>query len=92
MVFYYVYILQVSNKGKRSFYTGYTKDLQNRLNQHIRGLGAKYCKGKKVELKYFETYMTQSEAMRREIEIKSLSRQQKLNLIKSIDLSTDKSS
>ncbi|MFX0187751.1 MAG: GIY-YIG nuclease family protein [Candidatus Hodarchaeota archaeon] len=84
MSVYYVYILEtVTNNGKKGYYTGYTNDLFRRWNQHRNGTGAKYCRGKKkVELKYFETYTNRKEAMRRELEIKSFSRQKKSELIK----------
>ncbi|MFW9898499.1 MAG: GIY-YIG nuclease family protein [Candidatus Thorarchaeota archaeon] len=84
MSVYYVYILEtVTNNGKKGYYTGYTNDLFRRWNQHRKGTGAKYCRGKKkVELKYFEIYTNRKEAMRRELEIKSFSRQKKSELIK----------
>ena len=87
MSVYYVYILETTTKnGRTNFYTGYTKDLFRRWNQHRNGSGAKYCRGKKkVELKYFETYINRKVAMRRELEIKSFSRQKKLKLIKNFN-------
>ncbi len=86
MVVYYVYILEVVDKnGKMMYYTGYTNNLYRRWHEHRNGTGAKFCRGKKhIELKYFESYQNRSEAMRRELEIKSFSRQQKEELIKSI--------
>ena len=83
---YYVYILEtVSRNGKKRFYTGYTNDLYRRWNEHRNGTGAKFCRGKKdIELKYFESYSTRKEAMRRELEIKTFSRKQKRELINSI--------
>lgn len=84
MSFYYVYILETtSNKGKKSFYTGYTNDLLRRKKEHKEGKGAKYCRGKKnIEIKYFETFLERNEAMKREREIKSFSRDKKLELVK----------
>ena len=83
---YYVYILEVVAKtGKKNYYTGYTNDLYRRWHEHRNGKGAKFCKSKKsIELMYFETYQNRKEAMRRELEIKTFSRKQKLELIKSI--------
>ncbi|MFX0081649.1 MAG: GIY-YIG nuclease family protein [Candidatus Hodarchaeota archaeon] len=83
---FYVYILEaVATTGKRRYYTGYTNNLYRRLNEHRTGKGAKFCRGKKyLELKYFETFATRKEAMRRELEIKSFSRKQKKELINSI--------
>ena len=83
MNIFYVYILETASKsGKKTFYTGYTKNLLKRTEEHKTGKGAKYCKGKKVELKYFETYLTRKDAMNRELEIKSFSHEEKSELIK----------
>ena len=87
MPVYYVYILETIGKNnKKRFYTGYSNDLYRRLSEHKNGTGAKFCRGKKqIELKYFETFTNRKDAMRREIEIKSLSRQQKKELITTIN-------
>jgi putative endonuclease len=85
MSFYYVYILEtIAKGGKKRFYTGYTKNLQRRLSEHKNGTGAKFCRGKEITLKYFETFTNRKEAMNRESEIKSLSRKRKIQLIKSL--------
>ncbi|MFX1366692.1 MAG: GIY-YIG nuclease family protein [Promethearchaeota archaeon] len=91
MVVYYVYILEVLAKnGRVMYYTGYTNNLYRRWHEHRAGTGAKFCRGKKhIELKYFESYQNRKEAMRRELEIKSFSRQQKKELIKSIVIDTN---
>jgi len=85
MSVYYVYILETtSKKGKKTFYTGYTKDLYERLKKHQRGTGAKYCRGKEnIVLKYFEIHLNRDEAMKRELKIKSFSKNEKLKLINS---------
>ena len=87
MPLYYVYILETVGKNqKKRYYTGYTNDLQRRISEHKKGIGAKFCKGKKkIELKYVETFTTRKEAMRREIEIKSYSKQKKRELVKNIN-------
>ncbi|MFW9874652.1 MAG: GIY-YIG nuclease family protein [Candidatus Thorarchaeota archaeon] len=86
MIVYYVYILEtVTTKGKKRYYTGYTNNLYRRWNEHRNGRGAKFSRGKKyIGLKYFETFTTRKEAMRRELEIKSFSRNQKRELINRI--------
>ena len=83
MSVYFVYILEVVAKsGKNMFYTGYTNNLYRRWKEHRNGTGAKFCRGKKsVELRYFETFSNRNEAMNRELEIKSFSRQKKRDLI-----------
>lgn len=82
MVFY-VYILKCKSRktGKISLYTGSTQDLKTRIDQHQSGRGAKYTKGKQLKLMYFETFLTRSEAMKREYEIKSFSTDRKWAII-----------
>ena len=90
MTFFYVYILETIGKNnKKRFYTGYTNNLKRRLEEHKNGRGAKFCRGKKIELKYFETYTERKEAMRRELEIKTFSRKKKFELIKVSDETED---
>jgi putative endonuclease len=85
MNIFYVYILELTSKnGKKSFYTGYTNNLLRRLGEHKKGNGAKYVRGKKCEIKYFETHLDRATAMKRELQIKSYSKQQKRDLIKKI--------
>ena len=83
MPLYYVYILKCENKknGNITLYTGSTQDLMNRFEQHRKGLGAKYTRGKKLELVYFETHLTRSDVMKREYEIKSFPSSKKWQLI-----------
>ena len=77
---YYVYIL-LCHDG--TFYTGYTKNLQERLRLHKVGKGARYTKSHKLkELAYSEGFECRADAMRRERAVKKLSHKQKQNLIK----------
>jgi putative endonuclease len=67
-----------------SFYTGYTKDLNERTKQHENGKGAKYTKSHRPQkLAYFELFNSRSRAMKRERAIKKLTHQQKQELINS---------
>ena len=76
---YYVYILRCADN---TLYTGYTNDIESRVNLHNEGLASKYTRSRlPVHLKYFEEYKTQSEALKRECEIKKLSRIEKIKLI-----------
>lgn len=76
----YVYILLCSDN---SLYTGWTNDLDNRINAHNVGMGAKYTKMRlPVKLVYSESFETKSEALKREIEIKKMSRKEKMELIR----------
>lgn len=61
-----------------TLYTGWTTDLAARLAAHNAGTGARYTRGRgPVRLVYWEEYTDQSEARRRECEIKKLDRRQK---------------
>ena len=63
-------------------YTGWTNDLEKRIEAHNTGKGAKYTKTRRpVRLVYFETFATKEEAMSREYHIKRMSRQEKIKLI-----------
>jgi len=78
---YFVYILLCSKGG--SFYTGSTNDVEKRFNDHVNGRGAKYTKSHKpVKIIYTEEFETKSEALKREAEIKRLSKTLKTALIK----------
>ena len=75
----YTYILECADK---SLYCGWTNHLGERVAAHNAGRGAKYTKSRRpVTLVYFEEFDTKQEAMRREWEVKRLSRSQKLALI-----------
>lgn len=77
---FYVYILKCSDD---TLYTGFTVDLEKRIQTHNKGLGAKYTRGRiPVELVYEEEYPTKSEALKREYKIKQLTRKQKIQIIK----------
>lgn len=65
-----------------TLYTGWTNDMKHRLEEHNSGRGAKYTRSRTpVELVYLESSATRSEAMRREAQIKRLTRREKLELI-----------
>ncbi|MBT5188016.1 MAG: GIY-YIG nuclease family protein [Kordiimonadaceae bacterium] len=74
-----VYILKC---GDDSYYTGITNDLEKRVNDHECGKGAKYTRGRgPFKIIYKEDLDNRSEASKREIEIKKLSRPDKEKLI-----------
>jgi putative endonuclease len=65
---YFVYILQ--SKQDHSFYVGQCDDLDRRMSKHFDGF-SKYTEGKRPwKLKYFETFVSRTEALKREKEIK----------------------
>lgn len=77
----YTYIIKCADN---TFYTGWTTDLKKRLATHNSGKGAKYTRHRiPVALVYYEKFATKQEAMRREYQIKQLSRQEKEALIAS---------
>lgn len=65
-----------------TLYTGWTTSLEKRMKAHNGGKnGARYTKSRQpVELVYYEGFQTKNEAMKRECEIKSLTRNEKLAL------------
>ncbi|MBE6876443.1 MAG: GIY-YIG nuclease family protein [Ruminococcus sp.] len=76
----YVYILECADG---TLYTGWTTCPEKRVRAHNSGKGAKYTRSRRpVKLIYTEEYDSKSDALRREYEIKQLSRAQKLLLIK----------
>lgn len=76
---WYLYMLRC---GDGSLYTGITTDVEKRLEQHRSGKGAKYTRGRgPLELVYREECGSHSDALKREWEVKGLSRQEKLRLI-----------
>ena len=65
-----------------TLYTGYTTDIERRLNAHNSGKASKYTRGRlPVELGYLETFDEKNKAMSRECQIKKLPRKDKLRLI-----------
>ena len=76
---WYLYILRCKDD---SLYTGITTDVEKRLEAHRTGKGAKYTRGRgPLELVYREECSDHSGALRREMEVKALSREEKLKLI-----------
>jgi len=79
-----VYILRCSDD---TLYTGITDDIERRVSAHNAGKGAKYTRGRApVSVCYREYCVKKSDALRRECEIKSLTREQRIALIKSCSL------
>ena len=68
-MFYYTYILKSEKDGK--LYTGSTKDLRKRLNQHNKGLST-HTKGRgPFNLIYYEACLSREKAGSRELFLKS---------------------
>jgi len=78
---YYTYILRCSDD---TLYTGWTDNIEKRLDAHNKGAGSKYTRARlPVELAYSEEFKSKSEAMQRERTIKKMSRATKLCLVDS---------
>ena len=74
----YVYMLRCKDE---SLYTGWTNDLEHRLQMHATGKGAKYTRGRgPLTLVYTEELADKESALRREHQIKALTRAEKLAL------------
>jgi len=83
---FYVYI--ITNPGKTVLYTGVTNDLTRRLSEHYQNRGNKetfagkyYCH----RLLYYESHISIDMAITREKEIKNLTREKKIELIKTMN-------
>ena len=78
---FFVYIVECADG---SLYTGYTTNISRRINEHNYSTTrcAKYTRSRRpVRLKYYEEYDTVSAALRREHQIKKMSRKKKIELI-----------
>lgn len=75
----YIYILRCSDG---TLYTGWTNDLEKRLAAHNAGTASKYTRSKRpVEMLWHELCSSKADALKREAEIKKLSRSEKLKLV-----------
>ncbi len=73
-----VYILECADG---SLYTGITNDLDARVCAHTDGAGAKYTRGRgPFVVRHTESFVTRSEASKRELAIKKLARADKQKL------------
>jgi len=74
-----LYILECADG---TLYTGITNDLAARLEKHAQGAGAKYTRGRgPYKVMRTEEHASRSAALKREAEIKSFDREQKLILV-----------
>lgn len=77
---YFVYLIECAD---HSIYTGITTDVARRFNEHKAGIGGHFTSARRaVRLLYTEKHPNRSSALKREAEIKSWTRQKKLDLIK----------
>jgi len=79
---WFVYTVQCSDG---SLYTGVTTDVQKRVEAHNGTGGAKYTRTRRpVTLAYQEPCQSKSQALKREYEIKRMSRAKKLEMISTL--------
>lgn len=77
---YTLYILQCKDG---TLYTGVTTSVERRVAEHKAGTGARYTRARGVRrLVYTEECGTRSQALKRELAVKALSRREKLALAK----------
>lgn len=77
---WFIYIILCSDN---SLYTGATNNIEKRFADHKNGKGGSYTRSHKpVKIVYQEQLKTKSEALKREFEIKTWSRQKKMRLLK----------
>ena len=67
---YFVYLIGCSKHRKLTTYVGYTNNLIKRINLHNKGRGAKFTRGRRWKLLYFESFSSKKEAISRECYIK----------------------
>ena len=73
---WFVYVLLCNDD---SFYTGYTNNLEQRFTDHVNGKGGRYTRSHKpIRVIYTEQTSSKSDALRREMEIKSWTRNKKI--------------
>ena len=76
----YVYILKCADG---SLYTGYTVNLDKRLKTHNEGKASKYTASRlPVKMVFSEECLDKSDALKKEFFIKTLTRENKIKLIK----------
>lgn len=83
---YYIYILRCKDD---TLYTGITTNLAQRLEQHRKGTGAKYTRGRSpLTLVYVDEGENRSLASKEEARIKKLSREEKETLLSTMSPQT----
>ena len=77
---WFVYILRCADG---TFYTGITKDVKRRCQQHNAGTASRYTRSRRpTKLVWHEPQPTQSSALKREAAIKEMPRKDKLAMIR----------
>ena len=87
---YFVYIVKCADD---TLYTGITNDISKRISAHNSGTtGAKYTRARRpVVLVYSEACQSKSDALRREVAVKQMTRREKIELINATATKSDRS-
>ena len=67
---FFVYLLANKKNKRITTYVGYTNNLKKRLKLNNEGKGAKFTRGRKWKVIYYEKFITKKEAISREYYIK----------------------
>jgi predicted GIY-YIG superfamily endonuclease len=77
---WFVYLLRCADG---SLYTGITKDVKRRCQQHDDGTASRYTRSRRpTKLVYREAHPNRSSALKREAAIKAMTRQEKVAMIR----------
>ena len=83
---WFVYIVRCADG---SLYTGITKDLKRRCQQHNNGTASRYTRSRlPTKQVWQEAHPSHGSALKREVAIKAMTRQQKMALIGSVGILT----
>ncbi len=70
-MFFYTYALVCKGGNSRSFYIGYCRDIEERIQQHMRGEVFATKKFDSIELVYYEACISKTDAIKRELQLKT---------------------
>jgi len=80
-----MYTLYIIKCADDSLYTGIAHNLEARLKTHRQGTGSKYVRARlPFSLVYTEKHKNRSQATKREMAIKKMTKRKKLELINSV--------
>ena len=82
---YFVYlIISCLKNNKKISYVGYTNNIEKRIKLHNSNKGAKFTRGKKWKLVYYEKYDSKSKAMKNEFKLKKNYKLRKKIILKNL--------
>ena len=67
---FYVYLIYTISNKKKITYVGFTNNILKRISLHNSNKGAKFTRGRKWKLVYFEELSCKKKALKREYEVK----------------------